>query len=65
MPGQGSFKCKAGKPTAREEMRGKHAFPSFFLELHFLDFDALIRAHFYARQATNAFSCLEGISFAV
>jgi len=45
-------------------MRGKITFPSFS-ELHFLDFDALIRADFYATHTTNALSCLKGVSLAV
>ena len=48
---------------ARDE--GKALFPLIIRELHFLDFDALIRADFYTTHATNAFSCLKGISFAV
>jgi hypothetical protein len=45
-------------------MRGKLSFPSF-RELHFRDFDALIRTDFYAAHATNALSCLIRISLAV
>ncbi len=35
------------------------------VELHFLDFDALIRTDFYARKAPNALSGLKGIGLAV
>lgn len=45
-------------------MRG-YVFPLILNELHFCYFDALIRADFYAAHATNAFSCLIGVSLAV
>jgi len=46
------------------EKRGRLASP-FFRKLHFLDFDALVRTNFYTTHATNALSCLKGVSLAV
>ena len=46
------------------EKRGRLASP-LFRELHLLDFDALIRADFYATHTTNALSCLKRVSLAV
>jgi hypothetical protein len=49
---------------SRGRMRG-NTYPLIFDELHFCYFDALIRADFYTTHATNALSCLIGISLAV
>lgn len=50
---------------SRGRNEGKACFPLINVELHLLDFDALIRADFYARKAPNALSSLKGIGLAI
>jgi len=48
-----------------DRKRGESTLSPLFRVLHFLDFDALVRTDFNATHATNALSCLKGISLAV
>lgn len=62
---KGQFQMRGVICTVLAGNKGGVVIPLIPNELHLRDFDALLRAHFYTTHATNALSCLKGISLAV